>query len=129
LGVEFGWGGGEVFEEGGAEPAFDSSLGPRVPIAGIFLAAADEACLVAGEWLSGEGEAEAFGGVGDFGGEEIEDDVGSGDEGLSDEANALIVENPSAFESIRGDGEEGIHADWWKYEGNEPRRSEEAKGL
>jgi hypothetical protein len=110
LGVKLGRGGGEVFEEGRAEPAFDAALGPGIPCAFVFIAAADEAGLVAGEWLSGEGEAEALRCVWDVGGEEVEDGVGTGDEGLADEADAVVVEDPRAFESIGSDGEEGVHA-------------------
>jgi hypothetical protein len=106
LRVEFGRGGGKVFEERGAEPAFDSALGPRVPVAGVFFAAEDKPSLKAGEWLGGKREAKAFGGVGDSGGKEIEDVIGAGDEWFADETDAFVVEDPCAFESIGGDGED-----------------------
>jgi hypothetical protein len=108
-GVEFGRGCGKIFEEGGAEPAFELELFAPIPVAAGFGAPPLELNGVAGKWRGGEGEAKAFVGVGNVLDEAIDHLIDAGDERFAEETDGGVVEDPGALVSVWGDDSECVH--------------------
>src|SRR5436190_1384527 len=111
LGVEFFGSFGEIFEERGAEPAFDSELWRVVPVAAVLFAGPLEFRGVAGKRCGREDETKTVRGIGNIFGEAVDHHVDAGDERLTKKADFRIVEDPHAFIFIWWDDEKAVH---WK---------------
>lgn len=109
LDVEFFGGDVEVFEEGGTEPAFHVVFRPNIPVAAAVGTVPNEAGGVTWKRLWREDELEAVFCVRDVGGEDIEDGVGTADEGFAKQADAGVVEDPGATRLVRGDDKKRVH--------------------
>src|SRR5438093_12400969 len=91
----------EVLEERWAEPALHLEVRGKVPVAIVLFAPPLEPGRIAGEGRGREEEAKSLRGVRNVRHQTIHYGIRAGDEGLSVQADARVIEHPGAFIPLR----------------------------
>src|SRR5438093_6687287 len=99
----------EVLEERWAEPALHLEVRGKVPVAIVLFAPPLEPGRIAGEGRGREEEAKSLRGVRNVRHQTIHYGIRAGDEGLSVQADARVIEHPGAFIPVRNDEVDAVH--------------------